>query len=535
MPLFGPPNIDQLEARRDAQGLIKALAFKDPAIRRAAAEALAPFKDPAAVEPLAALLDDENAGVRRAAADALAARGGFRVVEPLVRALDNGDAEVRAIATTAVHRRLMTDPDAETRRATAAALGRIQAAEGVGPLIKAIQDADENVRVASIRALQAIGDARAVLPLVLVVAREGGRARTTGRSDAATERAASQALDALCDERAIDPLENALTDDDPEVREVAVKRLARIGTPAVARKLTALLANQEAVVRRAAARGLSEIGWRPSANETGARYWAALREWRRCAGCGPGAVSVLLLSFEDADTVGRSDILDALTELDWQPEEAGATAAHYWASRGRWDKCVEIGQPAVEALDSILLGAPRWRTRVEAATALAALEQTRPAPFVRLDLVRRALAILDAGSGETQTGGRDPDGAADSDGAAGSDGTVGSAGGARGAGDAGDAGDVDAAMGSDPSAAAAAESAAADRRRLLEAFMVAEHQFDPKFETVDFCRCGYPAARSPAIGMPQPLVDLLGFEESAGGAITYYCPSCDTRRATIVS
>ena len=127
MPLFGSPNIPQLEAKRDVQGLIKALAFKDPAIRMAAADALAPLKDPHAVEPLAGLLRTSIADVRRAAVAALAARGGFRVVEPLVSALEDRDPDVRATAATAVYRRLMTDPDAETRRATAAALGRIRA------------------------------------------------------------------------------------------------------------------------------------------------------------------------------------------------------------------------------------------------------------------------------------------------------------------------------------------------------------------------------------------------------------------------
>jgi HEAT repeat protein len=63
MPLFGPPNIPQLEAKRDTQGLIKALAYKDAAIRIAAAEALAPLKDLLAVEPLVGLLKDGNADV----------------------------------------------------------------------------------------------------------------------------------------------------------------------------------------------------------------------------------------------------------------------------------------------------------------------------------------------------------------------------------------------------------------------------------------------------------------------------------------
>ena len=128
MPLFGPPNIAQLEAKRDAQGLIKALAHKDASIRMAAAEALAPLRDPLAVEPLVALLKDQDSGVRRAAVDALAARGGFRVVDPLVAAMDDRDPAIQLAAATAVYRRLMTDPDADTRRATAGELGRIRAA-----------------------------------------------------------------------------------------------------------------------------------------------------------------------------------------------------------------------------------------------------------------------------------------------------------------------------------------------------------------------------------------------------------------------
>jgi len=473
MPLFGSPNIDQLAARRDVQGLIKALSSKDPATRRAAAEALAPLKDPAAVEPLAALLDDQSAPVRRAAVAALAERGGLRVVEPLVRALQDADAEVRSIASTAVFRRLMTDPDTDARRAAATALGRIRAVEGVEPLIKAIKDADEGVRLATIRALAAIGDVQAVLPLVVVLAREESRARSTGRTNAAMERAASQALDVLCDERAIEALEAALTQDDSDVREIAVRRLARIGSPEVAGALAALLTDANPVIRRASARGLGEMGWQPPADATGVRYWATQRQWRRCAECGSAAVPILVSSYATVDPIEQADILSALAELDWQPEEAGSMTARYWAARGRWDRCVEMGEPAVEALDAILQGSPKWRARVEAAGALTALNQPRTAPFARLDLVQRGLAILDE------------------------------------------------------------EGEANDKRGLLEAFLVEERQFDPDAETVEFCKCGYPATKASTGGQPAPIVELLGFERSSGNATTYYCPSCDSRRATV--
>lgn len=473
MPLFGPPDIPQMEAKRDAQGLIKALAFKDAAIRMAAAQALAPLKDPLAVEPLAGLLRDDHPGVRRAAVAALAARGGFRVVEPLVSALEDRDADVRATAATAVYRRLMTDADTETRRATAAALGRIRAVEAVEPLVKAIMDPDETVRVASIKALQAIGDVSAVMPLIIVLAHEQVRQKSTGRSSLAVERATSQALDGLCTEAAIEPLQSALKHDDADVREIAIRRLARIASPRVTGFLVGYLRDKDPAIRRSAARGLAETGWQPPADETGARYWAALREWRRCAECGSAGIPVLVASYEGVDDLERTDIVDALIQLGWKPKEPSAVAAQYWAAQGQWSKCVEMGELAVEALDGALRRAPRWRDRVAAAAALAELNQPRTVPFARPDLVQRALALLDG------------DGSDD------------------------------------------------DKRGLLEALLADERQFDPGPESVEWCKCGYPAARVRKNGLRTPLVDLLGGEPGSGNSTTYYCPSCDTRRTTV--
>jgi HEAT repeat protein len=475
MPLFGPPNIPQLEAKRDAQGLIKALAFKDAAIRMAAADALAPLKEPLAVEPLVGLLSDEHPGVRRAAVAALSARGGFRVVEPLVSALEDRDPDVRAIASTAVYRRLLTDPDQDARRATAAALGRIRDPGAVEPLVKTIMDADEGVRVAAIQALQAIGEVQAVTPLIIVLAHEQVRQKSTGRSALAVERAASRALDALCDPSAIEPLRSALDHDDTEVREIAVRRLARIGTPEVATSLAASLDDQDAGIRRAAARGLAEVGWQPPANLTGARYWAALREWRRCAECGEAAIPLLVSSFDGVDALERTDIVTALAALGWQPDEQNATAAHFWAAQGNWDKCAEIGEPAVATLEGILRVAPRWRDRVSAATTLATLEHLQNPPFTRLDLVQRALAIVD-GEGDEK-----------------------------------------------------------DKHGLFEALLADEHLIEPDSETVEWCKCGYPAVKVKKTGLREPIADLLGFEQGATKATTYYCPSCDTRRTTVAA
>lgn len=335
MPLFGPPNIAQLEARRDVGGLIKALAYKNSVVRIAAAEALAPLRDPLAIEPLVALLADEDSEVRRASVRALATSGGVQVVGPLVAALEDHDNDVRNTAATAVYRRLMADPDRDTRRATATALGWMRAAAAVEPLIKAITDADEGVRVAVIEALQTLGDVEAVVPLIIVLAHERARQKSTGRSSLAVERAAGQALDVLCDVGAIETLQAALDHDDADVREIAVKRLATIGSPMVADALATRLDDEDPIIRRAAARGLAEIGWQPPADEQGARFWAALGEWRRCAECGPGAISLLVSAFPRVDPLEQSDIAAALAQLGWQPSEPDTTAARTWPPAAR--------------------------------------------------------------------------------------------------------------------------------------------------------------------------------------------------------
>ena len=149
-------------------------------------------------------------------------------------------------------------------------------------------------------------------------------------------------------------------------------------------------------------------------------------------------------------------------------------AAAFWAAQGRFDKCIEIGEPAVEALDSALRSAPRWRFRVEAAAALATLGQSRTEQFANLDLVQRALVILDA------------------------------------------------------------EREGAGKHGALETFLAKQHLFDPETEKVEYCKCGYPASKGAKGGAQEAITDLMGFERSAGNITTFYCPSCDVRRATIV-
>ena len=72
MSLFGPPNVDKMAAKRNVEGLIKALGYrKDASVRNAAADALRRIGDARAVEPFSAALKGFVTLVREAAAKAL--------------------------------------------------------------------------------------------------------------------------------------------------------------------------------------------------------------------------------------------------------------------------------------------------------------------------------------------------------------------------------------------------------------------------------------------------------------------------------
>jgi len=139
------------------------------------------------------------------------------------------------------------------------------------------------------------------------------------------------------------------------------------------------LQDEDPVIRRAAARGLAEIQWQAPADETGVRYYAALREWRRCAECGEAALPTLLSSFGHVDPLEQSDIIAALVQLKWKPTEADSMTGYFWAAQGRWDKCTELGEPAVEALDGILRSAPSGAIEPGQAATLAGMDQPRSA------------------------------------------------------------------------------------------------------------------------------------------------------------
>jgi HEAT repeat protein len=246
VPLFGPPNIEKLKAERDIAGLVKAVGYKKSIYKsavsgresesRAAAIALGEIGDARAVEPLIALLEDENSLVKMNAAVALGGIG-KPAVEPLIAILTDENSvaheyAARALGMTGDARAIdplitdLGDESPSVRKNAAWALGMTGDARAVKPLAAALRDKDSSVRMAAAVALGAFGDARAVKPLVA-----GLKARTgkTGSKDWVTRKNAAIALGKIGDARAVEPLIDALKDCHDELRSYSIAQSVGVG------------------------------------------------------------------------------------------------------------------------------------------------------------------------------------------------------------------------------------------------------------------------------------------------------------------
>jgi HEAT repeat protein len=342
MGLFGPPNVQNLEAKRDVQGLINALEHeKDAGVREAAAQALGRIGDPRAVEHLFVVVQDRNSPelCRQGAAEALG-RIGAPAVQSLSAALmdsnvDTREAAVRVlghVGAPAVESLSATlkDSTAGVREAAARALGEIGDPRAVEPLSAVLTDSSAGVRQSAARALSRIGwtsesgqtgeayrlieerdwsecvrlGSPAVDPLVDALKRRGRRVR----------RAAAETLGKIADPRAAKPLVAALGDSDPGVRQAAAEALVKMLAPA-AKPLAAALLDRNATRRRLATEVLDRTGWSPDRSRAGASYWIAKRQWSKCVEMGNSAVRPLLWALKYDEEQDRAEAALALGKI----------------------------------------------------------------------------------------------------------------------------------------------------------------------------------------------------------------------------
>jgi len=149
MQLFGPPNVEKMKAKRDVNGLIKALDYeKASEVRHAAAKALGEIGDTRAVEPLIARLNDNEVDMRKNVVEALGKIGDARAVQPLIAVQKDKNEEFGV------------------KLSVSSALNNISDPRAIEIFIAALKDDHTGVRSDAAKALGNIGDVRAVQPLV---------------------------------------------------------------------------------------------------------------------------------------------------------------------------------------------------------------------------------------------------------------------------------------------------------------------------------------------------------------------------------
>ena len=162
---------------------------------------------------------------------------GSSAVEPLLLALGDGDREIREQAAAALGR--IGDPRAvvplieefkeppvwDYRNDASAAAAKALCAIGapaVDPLIKALKDRDNHLRRGVAAVLGAIGDPRAVEPLIAALEPDGAFQLAN------TREAIIDALASIGDPRSVDPLLVAMKDEARQTRQAAARALVLI-------------------------------------------------------------------------------------------------------------------------------------------------------------------------------------------------------------------------------------------------------------------------------------------------------------------
>lgn len=317
----------QAEVRKAAEAM---LTDPRPTPRREAASVLGGLgKAPTSRAMVNILLSDPDPRVRQAAAYSVGRSlvdADRPVLEPaLVQAAQpQNPAELREAAIwslgqiggPAAERRLraaLNDPDARVKRTAVEKLGEQKVRAAVPELMRLLADpkGEAAVRVAAATALGAIGDSRAVNPLLVALKDDNVYVRGEAEKALALLKAPPASSDAV----------SLLGDRSPRVRAEAAQRLGGVRDPEVTSKLIALLNDDDNEVRQAAIGSLSRNPDARSVRQLTAALQSSSFQTRQGAVAALGlmgdatAAPLLLARLEDPSGAVRAEAVRALGRL----------------------------------------------------------------------------------------------------------------------------------------------------------------------------------------------------------------------------
>ena len=241
-----------IDADSTFETLLRALKSPRPDVRERAAAALGNVKNSRSEEILASLINDKNFYVRSKAAEILKNWGwdskndvnrvhiliaqrkwkeiaelGQVVIEPMLQVMKSKNLEPRTNASTVLQKigspavdyllKALSDENSYLRATAAFTFGKIKESRTIEPLITFLKDNHQYVIDNAVLALVEIGKP-AVLPLISATKNENDQIRIE----------AVKILGELKDNRAIEPLIDALNDGNPAVRSCAFVSLHAI-------------------------------------------------------------------------------------------------------------------------------------------------------------------------------------------------------------------------------------------------------------------------------------------------------------------
>lgn len=180
----------------------------------------------------------------------------------------------------------LEDSNKGIRVKSARALGKIKDEKAVAPLMKAIEAG--NIGSPAIEALGGIRDPESVGPLVKIL----------GHNNRVMRIHTAIALGKIGDPGAVEPLIKSLQDKDGDVVRHVAEALGRIGDAKAIEPLLKVLNKGGDYVREGAAEALKMLGWQPTNDEIGIRYYIAERNFKKCIEIGDPAVGPLIRNLD---------------------------------------------------------------------------------------------------------------------------------------------------------------------------------------------------------------------------------------------
>ena len=302
--------------------ILRLLKSQDVYDRIIGCQCLGNIGDPSVVPDLIEMIHDPNPFVRYWATYAFAEIGVPSALEGLKSAV--------------------CDYVYSTRKIAAWALGEINSIESIPILENMVTDPFPGVRGAVIGALSRY-DAKGIHGLEIAL------------------------LDQTWQERVKilrgDPNDNVTSSDlkmlFKEVREEAAKALAGIGSKRAMHSLSKALTDEDPNIRDLIVKILDGLGWSPTKNNEWAKYHYAKKNYIACSRMGELSLDILLPGLFDSKREVREGIANALDNMGWHPKKDKYGAAYFICHRTRkgdglpteqYEECVKIGPNAIDAV-----------------------------------------------------------------------------------------------------------------------------------------------------------------------------------------